>query len=79
MAYSGPQRRHHVLLSEQLGNDAMETLCNIIIIPHRNGEGKISHFTTQTGYTIQCLFDERGVSCNTCQHVWRNTGARNAS
>lgn len=66
-----PQRRHHVL-PDQAGNDTMETLCNLIVTPVRDHEDRIVHFNSPAGHRIQILFDPRGVSCNTCQHVWRN-------
>lgn len=66
-----PQRRHHVL-PDQGGKDVMETLCNILIVPQRGDDEKITSFKTVAGNPIQIMFDDRGVSCSTCQYVWRN-------
>lgn len=72
MTHRGPQRRHHVL-PDQGGRDVMETLCNILIVPQRDNEQRITSFKTWSGQNpIQIMFDERGVTCNTCQHIWRN-------
>lgn len=71
MTHKGPQRRHHAL-PDQGGRDMMETLCNIVIVPQRGTDDRITSFKTLAGHEIQIMFDERGVSCNTCQHIWRN-------
>lgn len=69
-----PQRRHHVL-PDQGGRDVMETLCDLLVVPIRDvsREQRITEFRTYEAFNIiQCVFDPRDVSCNTCQHVWRN-------
>lgn len=74
-------RRHHLLLAEQFGQPAMETLCNRLVFPIRgeiNGADQILAFASEAGNQIQCVFDARDVSCNTCAHVWRNIRGRTA-
>lgn len=67
-----PQRIHH-MLPDQGGQDVMETLCNILVVPVRNPDEHILYFYTLIGENpIQCMFDERGVSCNVCQKVWNS-------
>jgi hypothetical protein len=54
------------------GDDLMETLCNRIVVPVRNEAETITSFKTAVGNPIQCVFTAGDVTCNTCQHVWRN-------
>ena len=67
----GPQRIHHAL-PDQAGRDVMETLCDILIIPQREGDMITKFHTAKANNPISVLFDPRGVTCNTCHHVWRN-------
>ena len=64
---------HHVLLIDHIGQSVMETLCNRIVYPQRDEAQTIIGFRTERGNTIQCdVYNGRSVTCNTCQHVWRN-------
>lgn len=63
---------HHAL-PDQGGQELMETLCNMLVVPVRNESkpGLLRFTSFRTGGPINVVFDPRDVTCNTCQHVWR--------
>lgn len=64
---------HHALLREFLGHDQIETLCNRLVVVVRDDADRPTSFkTSPAGNTIQLTEEPRDVTCNTCQHVWRN-------
>lgn len=71
---------HHVLFSDFIGRDMLETLCNRLVMVEREpgDDGRVTGFITEAGNRIQCVTDPRDVNCNTCQHVWRNIRGRAA-
>ena len=68
----GPRRIHHVLPETIPDDGLMETLCNRAVKVSRSGDFLSGFTTVPVGNVIQCVFDARDVTCNTCQHVWRN-------
>lgn len=63
---------HHVLMHDFIGRDQMETLCNRLVRVQRGTDDRPTIFTTEKGTVFNCVMDPRDVTCNTCQHVWRN-------
>lgn len=64
---------HGLLLRDQSGADVMETLCNRVVAPHRDPQTKmIKYFVTTAGNQMQCVFEPRDTTCQTCQFIWRN-------
>lgn len=65
---------HHVLLNEFNGQDVLETLCGRVVTRVRDENLKTVRFRTEACDNFNISHVPRDVSCNTCQHVWRNIG-----